>query len=90
MNMKRALIIALVCLDLALLAALVAGKIPSKAHAQGIVGTDYMMVTGRESSNKDAVFILDRARDRLMALKLDRKRLRPVRGRNLKTDFATR
>ncbi len=88
--MKRSLIIGLVCLNLTLLAALLAGTAVPKAHGQGLIGTDYLTVTGSISSRKDALFILDLGRHRLTALAFDQKRLRPLQGRDLKTDFPSR
>ena len=88
--MKRSLIIVLVCLNLTLLAALLAGTAVPKAYGQGIVGTDYLTVTGKISSSRDGVFILDLGRHRLTALEYQKKRLRPLQGRDLKTDFPSK
>ena len=88
--MKRSLIIVLACLNLVLLAVLVVGTAVPKAYGQGLIGTDYLTVTGKVSSRKDAVYILDLGRHRLTALAFDQKRLRSLQGRDLKTDFPSR
>ena len=88
--MKRALIVTLVCLNLALIAALVLGASTPPARAQAFRGgADYLMVTAAFSSSNDAVYVLDMAQRRLVALAYDKtaKRLLPMRGRQLERDF---
>lgn len=88
--MKRTLIIALVCVNLALLAALMLGAATPKAQAQVIGGgTDYLMITSQTSSNLDLVYIIDLGRRRLRCWKWNksRDRLEPYRSRALLSDF---
>jgi len=90
--MKRAIILALVCINLGLLAALIAGTV-QEAQAQTMRGaSDYLMVTGKIEANFDAIYILDLKTRRLAAWQFDRtaKRLRPFKGRVLTTDFPRR
>ena len=87
--MKRALIVALVCINVALLAAVIGLNSP-RAGAQTIRGAnDYIMVTGKIESAFDAVYVIDMKSRRLAAWRFDRtaKRLVPYRGRLLTTDF---
>ena len=87
--MKKALIVALVCVNVALVAALI-GVNMSKAHAQTARGgNDFIMATGRIESAFDAVYVIDMKSRRLAAWRFDRtaKRLRPYKGRTLTTDF---
>ncbi|MCK4602404.1 MAG: hypothetical protein KAU28_08045 [Phycisphaerae bacterium] len=88
--MKRVLIIALVCINVALLTVLVLGTHAPKAHAQAVRGgTDYVVISGQIGSNWDAVYIIDQAARALATFKFDksRKRLLPFRMRDLKSDF---
>ena len=87
--MKRALIVALVCINVALLAALVGVNL-RRADAQvARGGNDYIMVTGKIEASFDAIFIVDLQSRRLAAWRFDRttKRLVPYKGRVLDTDF---
>ena len=93
--MKKMLIIALVCVNVGLLLALVFGtaNIPqAKAQPGRGGGTDYLMVTGEISSDYEAVYIIDLAQRRLRGVKFDRsrKRLVPMQGRELEGDFSNR
>lgn len=87
--MKKALIVALVFVNVGLAAALIAGSVPP-AQAQTIRGAnDFLMMTGRIEQSFDAIYILDMQNRRLAAWQFDRttKRLKPFKGRVLTTDF---
>ena len=91
--MKRPLIITLVCVNAALLLALVLGTTIPRATAQVPGGgADYLLLTGQMSANYDAIYVLDLAQSRLLAYRFDRTRktLIPYRGRPLRDDFRTR
>jgi hypothetical protein len=87
--MKRTLVVLLVCLNLALLAAVVVVNV-SPASAQTERGAnDYIMVTAKVQSGLDAVYVIDLKTRRLAAWRFDQtaKKLVPYRGRTLETDF---
>ena len=93
--MKKMLIIALVCVNIVLLLALVFGtaNIPqANAQPRRGGGTDYLMITGDIGSDYEAVYIIDLAQRRLRGVKFDRsrKRLVPMQGRELESDFSRR
>ena len=88
--MKNAVIVALVCLNLGLLAGLIAGAVaPAKAQDGYFLKTNYVMVTGKIESGHDTVYVIDLASQRLGCFQFDRtrKRLTPIRGRDLVADF---
>ncbi len=92
--MKQVIIVALVCLNAALLVALVFGAGTPAVNAQVIGGgTDYILITGDIREDYDAVYILDLGKRRLAALKFDKKgglaggRLVPAGERDLPRDF---
>jgi hypothetical protein len=87
--MKKLLIVALLCLNVALLAALVAVNL-RPAQAQTIRGAnDYLMVTAKVEPTVDGVYILDLRTRALAAWRFDftAKRLVPFKGKALETDF---
>ena len=89
--MKQALLVGLICLNAALVVALVFGATRTTASAQ-VVGAagNYVVVTGQIGSDSDAVYVLDLASRRLAAWKWDRTSKRMValgRGRELARDF---
>jgi hypothetical protein len=87
--MKKALIVALVCLNVALVAALLAVS-TNRAEAQTLRGgNDYIMMTGRIEANFDAVYVIDMKTRRLAAWRFDRtnRKLVPYKGRVLDSDF---
>jgi hypothetical protein len=87
--MKSALVVLLVCINLALLAALVVVNV-SPANAQTERGAnDYIMVTGKVEAGFDAVYVIDLKTRRLAAWRFDRtkKTLVAYKGRVLETDF---
>ncbi len=90
-DMKRIVIIAMVCVNATLLIALVLGAGTPEATAQVIGGgTDYMTVTAKIGSSYQALYIIEMAQQRLVALKFDktRKRLVPMgSARELTKDF---
>jgi len=86
--MRKALIVALVCINIALLAALIG--LNNRADAQTLRGgNDYVMVTGRIEAGFDAVYVVDLKSRRLAAWRFDRttKRMKAYKGRTLATDF---
>lgn len=88
--MKYALIVGLVCLNVALLAALLLGSLTPTANAQVVGGgTDYLMMTGRVATDTDALYVLDLASQKLAVLKWDRtkKRLQQIAVKELPADF---
>ena len=90
--MKKALIVALVCINILLVAVLVNFN-ATKAQAQTERGAnEFVMVTGRTESTFEAVWVLDNKSRRLSAWRLDRgtRRLIPYTGRILPTDFGSR
>lgn len=88
--MKKALIVSLLCLNAVLLAALV---VTSNAPAVGqnivLQQNEYLMVTAKIKDNYDIVFLLDTAKQRLAALRVDQTSKKfvwyPIR--DLKNDF---
>jgi len=86
--MKRGIILALVCLNAALIVALVFGTTSRPAYGQ-VTGADYILMTGNISGDYDAVYVLDLATRRLGAWRFDRTRKRLIqgRGRELARDF---
>lgn len=87
--MKKALIVALVCINILLVAVLVNFN-ATKAQAQTERGAnDFIMVTGRIETSFEAVYVLDLKTRKLGAWRYDRtaKRLVPYIGRSLTTDF---
>ncbi len=88
--MKKAIILTLAVVNVALLAALVWGPTPT-AHGQvSRGGTDYLMVTGQIGEDWDAVYIVDLSSRRMLAWRYDkgRRNLVPYRGRELVNDFS--
>jgi len=90
--MKKALIVALVCINILLVAMLINSN-ATKAQAQTERGAnDFIMVTGRVESSFEAVWVLDLKSRRLGAWRFDRMKriLVPYIGRNLTTDFGSK
>ena len=88
--MKQALIVALVCLNAALLVALVFGTATPTAEAQVVGGgANYLLMTGRIGGQYDGVFLLDLKTRQIAAVRLDknRKRLVGLAKRDLTRDF---
>ncbi len=87
--MKKALIVALVCINILLVAVLVNFN-ATTAQAQTERGANnYIMVTGRVESGFEAIFVLDLKTRKLGAWRFDRptRKLVPYKGRILTTDF---
>lgn len=87
--MKTTVIVILMCVNVALLAALALGS-PGKAHGQVYGGgNDYLMITGQIASNYDAVYIIDMKKRQLRGWEFNRsrKRLVPIGQRDLRSDF---
>ena len=88
--MRKAVIVGLLCINVALLAALV-GVNMKGAQAQTLRGgNDYLMVTGKIEASFDAVYVIDLKTRRFAAWRFDRtsKRLVPYKGRSLEGDFS--
>jgi len=89
--MKKTVIVALVCVNAALLVALVAGTGAQPAYGQ-VLGANYLVVTGNVSADYDGIYVLDLATRRLAAWRYETRR-RPMglvsvgRGRELLRDF---
>lgn len=86
--MKKFIVVALLCVNAALLAALaLAGNAP--AHGQAIMQNDYMMVSGRTGSDYDSVYVLDLGKQKLCALRIDKtsKKFVWFPAHDLKPDF---
>jgi len=89
--MKRVVIVALIGLNLALLAALGIQAV-RPAQAQDDIyyrRTNYVMVVGQSMGGKDIIYVIDVASQRLGAWEFDEstKRLKAYRGRELGNDF---
>ena len=88
--MKKALIVAVVCVNVALLAALITVNL-DRAEAQSIRGErNYLAVTARNASGRDAVWVLDLKTRKLAAFRFDpttRRILAYGGGRSLVKDF---
>ena len=93
--MKKALIVALVCINVALLVTLVLGSHVPQARAQAFRGgANYLMATGHISTDVDAIYILNLGGRQLGAWRMDTNiradrppRFIPFRGRDLRSDF---
>ncbi len=87
--MKRLAIVAMVCVNLALLLALLFGTAPEPAYGQ-YLGTNYVVVTAQVQVDWDVVYVLDLAKRRMAAFGIDKQkiRIRPIGGqRDLVRDF---
>ena len=90
--MKNVAIVALVCVNVLLLA-LVIGQAMPRAFGQTMRGaSNYQILAGQLEADYDAVYVIDMDTRRMAAWKLDRgtKRLTPFQGRDLNNDFRRR
>jgi hypothetical protein len=92
--MKQVLLSSLIALNLVLLAVLMLGPSTQPADAQVRTGSqDYLMVTSRvDETGRDAAFILDLKKKRLMGIRLQPAaggsyRVEEIVGRSLSKDF---
>lgn len=88
--MKKLVIVALICVNVALVLALFLGRSEPTAKAQAIRGgTDYLLLTAKVNTDTDAVYVLDMAKRKMMGFEFDTtmKRLKPIRARDLANDF---
>ena len=92
--MKKAAIIALVCVNVALLGALVVRTLPQAeaqpVHVSAPPAPSYLLVTGHVALDQDVVYVLDVNSRKLAAWEFNQttKRLERVRlMRNLTADF---
>ena len=91
--MKRIVIVALVCANVALVALLLANVVPAAAYGQTERGaSNYLMVTGQTENGYSVIYVLDLSTRLLAAWKFDRttNKLIQLRGRSLERDFAAR
>jgi len=92
--MKQFLLVALICLNAALVVTLVFGATAERAYGQAM-GSNYLVITGHINTDHDAVWILSLAERRLSGLRWNKttKRLAaigPSGGRDLRRDFSRR
>lgn len=89
--MKKGLIVLLACVNVGLLLVLMFGTStpPARAQGAGFLQTDFLAVPCQVANNEDALFILDLAKERLSALRVDtgKKSIVHYRFRSLSTDF---
>ena len=91
-NVKRAILVALVIVNLGLLVGLVEANLPP-AQATVFKTTNYVVVTGKVSSSLDALYVIDLASQQMAAFTWDKtaKRMRAIgRRRELNEDFKVR
>lgn len=87
--MKKTLIVALVCVNIVLVAMLINFNL-NKAQAQTERGANnYIMTTGLVEPGLEGVYVIDLKSRKMGAWRFDRtaKRLVPYKGRILTTDF---
>jgi hypothetical protein len=89
--MKKGLMLVLACVNAGLLLALIFGTGAPAAQAQGaaFLQTDFLAVPCQVGSSEDALFVLDLAKERLSALRVNvnTKKIVHYRYRSLTTDF---
>ena len=91
--MRKVIIVALMCLNAALLVVLIAGRTPQRAYGQ-VVSANYLAVTGNIKADYDALYVINLAQRRLVALRYETEgdppriiRITPRGGRDLRRDF---
>ncbi len=91
--MKKAIVVALMCLNAVLVVALIAGARTEKAYGQ-VLGANYLVVTGNIQANYDAVYVIDLASRKLAAWRYEKDKkpagvvsITPGGGRELRRDF---
>ncbi len=79
----------MICVNVAMLLALMAGVGTGTANAQVISGPSYLMVTGAKSAGSDGLYLLDLANHKLLAMRFNtaNKQMEPYMLRDLKRDF---
>lgn len=88
--MKNAVIVALVCANLLILAALVVGSgSVDQAKAAGWVEADYLVVAAKVDKTEDLIYVTNLNKGKMLAFRFDteRKRLVPYDGVRLDRDF---
>ena len=89
--MKKGLILLLACVNAGLLLALIFGTGAPVAKAQGaaFLQTDFLAVPCQVGNSEDALFVLDLAKERLSALRVNigTKKIVAYRYRSLAGDF---
>lgn len=88
--MKQAILVALVCLNVALATALVctAGSPPAYGQVVG-GGSDYLVMTGKISGDWDGIYVIDLGSRKLLSLRFDKlkNRIMVSSGADLVRDF---
>jgi len=90
--MKKTIITVMLCVNVALLAALILTASERPAYGQ-VRGADYLVVTGEVGTNYDGIYVLDLATRRMAGLVVDKttRRFGPIGGgRDLTRDFGKR
>lgn len=88
--MKRAVIVVLVALNMALLGTLLVKSTATPAQAQAYYSTNYMMINAAFDNGRHGVFIVDLNTNRMVAVRLDPKTSRVIAFqtvRDLVSDF---
>lgn len=92
--MKKGLLLVLACVNAGLLLALIFGTGAPAAKAQGaaFLQTDFLAVPCQVGASEDALFVLDLAKERLSALRVNTgtKKIVAYRFRSLASDFGGR
>jgi len=87
--MKKLAIVALVCINVALLA-LVLDSATSRADAQTYWGpNNYLLMSAQVEKDYDVIYVVDLAQERMLSFRFDRtsKKLVPYQGVDLAKDF---
>ena len=88
--MKRAVVIVLVALNLALLGAMLIRSSAAPAQAQAYFGTDYMMINAAFDNLRNGVYVVDLNTNRMVAVRMDPRTNRLIAFqtvRDLVSDF---
>lgn len=88
--MKKAILVALVCINVGLVLALVFGANTPQAKAQGFgAGGNYIAATGQYGEGQEILYVVDLDAGRMIAWHYNQtgKRLSVVGTRELKRDF---
>ena len=86
---KRIAIVVLVCVNIALLGALVHFNTPKAQAQEWWKSTDYVAITAQATRSLDILYIIDLEAKKMIGFKWDktRKLLIPLQGRTLTKDF---
>lgn len=69
--MKKAIVVGLACVNVALLAVLMFGSAPqpAKAQAGGFLQTDFLAIPCQVANDEDCLFVLDVAKEKIQAFR---------------------